>query len=103
MLSVAAIETLFRAERARVLATTIRVVNGDFDLAEEIVQEAFAAAIAQWPAKGTPDEPRAWLIPVARNKAIGGIPRRVKLRSRAQQAREATRDAPREDTLGPEL
>src|SRR5258705_2814089 len=103
MLSVAAIETLFRAERARVLATTIRVVNGDFDLAEEIVQEAFAAAIAQWPVKGTPDEPRAWLIAVARNKAIDAIRRRVKLRSRAQQAREASGEAPVEDSVEHEL
>ena len=62
------------------LATTIRVVNGDFDLAEEIVQEAFAAALARWPVEGTPDEPRAWLISVARNKAIDTIRRRVKLR-----------------------
>ena len=80
MLSVAAIETVFRAERARVLATTIRVTNGDFDLAEEMVQDAFAAAIARWPVEGTPDEPRAWLISVARNKAIDTIRRRVKLR-----------------------
>jgi RNA polymerase sigma-70 factor (ECF subfamily) len=79
--SVAAIETVFRQERARVLATTIRVTNGDFDLAEEIVQEAFAAALARWPVEGTPDEPRAWLISVARNKAIDTIRRRVKLRA----------------------
>ena len=81
MQSVAAIETVFRQERARVLATTIRVTNGDFDLAEEIVQEAFAAALARWPTEGTPAEPRAWLISVARNKAIDTIRRRVKLRA----------------------
>lgn len=81
MLSVAAIETVFRQERARVLATTIRVTNGDFDLAEEIVQEAFAAALDRWPTEGTPDEPRAWLVSVARNKAIDTIRRRVKLRA----------------------
>ena len=80
MLSVAAIEAVFRAERARVLATTIRVTNGDFDLAEEMVQEAFAAALARWPVEGTPDEPRAWLVSVARNKAIDTIRRRIKLR-----------------------
>jgi RNA polymerase sigma-70 factor, ECF subfamily len=76
----AAIEETFRRERARVLATTIRVANGDFDLAEEMVQEAFAAALASWPVDGTPDEPRAWLIGVARNKAIDAIRRRIKLR-----------------------
>ncbi|MGE0401804.1 MAG: RNA polymerase sigma factor [Kofleriaceae bacterium] len=80
MLSVAAIEAVFRAERARVLATTIRVTNGDFDLAEEMVQEAFAAALARWPVEGTPDEPRAWLTQVARNKAVDTIRRRIKLR-----------------------
>jgi RNA polymerase sigma-70 factor, ECF subfamily len=78
--SAAAIEAVFRAERARVLATTIRVTHGDFDLAEEAVQEAFAAAIARWPGEGTPDEPRGWLISVARHKAIDAIRRRVKLR-----------------------
>jgi RNA polymerase sigma-70 factor (ECF subfamily) len=80
MQSAAAIEAVFRAERARALATTIRVTHGDFDLAEEAVQDAFAAAIARWPREGTPDEPRGWLISVARNKAIDAIRRRVKLR-----------------------
>ena len=80
MQSAAAIEAVFRAERARVLATTIRVTHGDFDLAEEAVQDAFAAAIARWPTEGTPDEPRGWLIAVARYKAIDVIRRRVKLR-----------------------
>jgi RNA polymerase sigma-70 factor (ECF subfamily) len=77
----AAIEQVFRAERARVLATTIRICNGDFELAEEMVQDAFAAALAQWPGEGTPAEPRAWLIQTARNKAIDAIRRRVKLRA----------------------
>jgi RNA polymerase sigma-70 factor, ECF subfamily len=76
----AAIEAVFRGERARVLATTIRVTHGDFELAEEAVQEAFAAALARWPTEGTPDEPRRWLISVARNKAVDTIRRRVKLR-----------------------
>jgi RNA polymerase sigma-70 factor (ECF subfamily) len=81
MQSAAAIEAVFRRERARVLATTIRVSHGDFDLAEEAVQDAFAAAIARWPVEGTPDEPRGWLISVARHKAIDAIRRRVKLRA----------------------
>ena len=80
MQSAAAIEAVFRSERARVLATTIRITHGDFDLAEEAVQDAFAAAIARWPAEGTPDEPRGWLVSVARNKAVDAIRRRVKLR-----------------------
>jgi RNA polymerase sigma-70 factor, ECF subfamily len=77
----AAIADVFRAERARVLATVIRVCNGDFELAEEAVQEAFAAALSRWPAEGIPDEPRGWLVSVARNKAVDTIRRRVKLRS----------------------
>ena len=80
MQTAAAIADVFRAERARVLATTIRACNGDFDLAEEMVQEAFAAALARWPVEGTPEEPRHWLIAVARNKAVDQIRRRVKLR-----------------------
>ena len=76
----AAIADVFRAERARVLATVIRVCNGDFELAEEAVQDAFAAALVRWPAEGMPDEPRGWLVSVARFKAIDTIRRRVKLR-----------------------
>jgi RNA polymerase sigma-70 factor, ECF subfamily len=76
----AAIADVFRAERARVLATTIRACNGDFELAEEAVQDAFEAALARWPNEGFPDEPRPWLISVARNKAVDQIRRRVKLR-----------------------
>jgi RNA polymerase sigma-70 factor, ECF subfamily len=77
----AAIADVFRGERARVLATVIRVCNGDFELAEEAVQDAFTAALARWPSEGLPDEPRGWLVSVARNKAIDTIRRRVKLRS----------------------
>ncbi len=77
----AAIEAVFRDERARVLATTIRAAGGDFDLAEEAVQDAFTAALARWPGEGMPAEPRGWLISVARNKAIDAIRRRVKLRA----------------------
>lgn len=77
--SVATIEAVFRSERARVLATTIRVTNGDFELAEEAVQDAFAAALEAWQA-GVPAEPRGWLVQVARNKAIDTIRRRIKLR-----------------------
>jgi RNA polymerase sigma-70 factor (ECF subfamily) len=74
-----AIEAVFRSERARVLATTIRVTNGDFDLAEEAVQDAFTAALEGWQA-GIPEEPRGWLVLAARNKAIDTIRRRIKLR-----------------------
>jgi RNA polymerase sigma-70 factor (ECF subfamily) len=81
MLPVAAIADVFRAERTRVLATVIRICNGDFELAEEAVQEAFAAAVVRWPGEGRPAEPRAWLITVARHKAIDQIRRNAKLRA----------------------
>ncbi len=75
-----AIADVFRAERSRVLATMIRACHGDFDLAEEAVQDAFEAALARWPTEGIPGEPRGWLIQVGRHKAIDQIRRRVKLR-----------------------
>jgi RNA polymerase sigma-70 factor (ECF subfamily) len=68
------IEEVFRREGARVLATLIRLL-GDFDIAEEARQEAFTAAIEQWPVRGTPENPRAWLIAAGRNKAIDRIRR----------------------------
>jgi RNA polymerase sigma-70 factor (ECF subfamily) len=80
MQSAAAIADVFRAERARVLATTIRACNGDFELAEEAVQDAFEAALARWPNEGFPDEPRGWLVSVARHKVVDQIRRNIKLR-----------------------
>lgn len=50
------------------LASTIRVMNGDFDLAEDVVQEAFAAAPARWPVEGEPAQLREWLISIARHQ-----------------------------------
>ncbi len=82
------IADLFRVERARVLATVIRLVGGDFDLAEELVQDAFAAALAQWPASGIPDNPRAWLIRAAHLKGIDQIRRRVRYRAVIDAQRE---------------
>jgi RNA polymerase sigma-70 factor (ECF subfamily) len=69
------IAALYRTDRGRIVATLIRLL-GDFDLAEEMAQEAFAAALAQWPASGVPERPRAWLVQTARNKAIDGWRRR---------------------------
>ena len=67
-------ETLYREERPRALATLIRLL-GDFDLAEEALQEAFAAALDQWPAAGLPRNPRAWLVSTGRHKAIDRLRR----------------------------
>jgi len=73
-----AIEAVFRREANQVLATLIRLLR-DFDLAQEARQEAFAAAIEQWPTAGIPDNPRAWLIHIGRNKGIDAIRRRTAL------------------------
>ncbi|MGO8992402.1 MAG: RNA polymerase sigma factor [Polyangiaceae bacterium] len=70
-----AIEQVFRSEGARVLATLIRVLR-DFDLAEEVAQDAFAAALEQWPGEGVPANPHAWLVKTARHKAIDRVRRR---------------------------
>src|SRR6201981_2932561 len=71
------IETLYRSESGRVLATLVRLL-GDLDLAEEAMHEAFATALESWPRTGVPDQPRPWLISTARNKAIDGIRRRTR-------------------------
>jgi RNA polymerase sigma-70 factor, ECF subfamily len=73
------IDQVYRNESGRILATLIRAVGGDFDLAEEVLQEAIAAALVQWPETGAPDNPRAWLIGAARHKAIDQIRRRKSL------------------------
>src|SRR5438270_62487 len=65
----ATIEEVYRTEWGRIVATLIRLV-GDFDLAEEVAQEAFAAAVQDWPTAGIPKQPRAWIIQSARHKAI---------------------------------
>jgi RNA polymerase sigma-70 factor (ECF subfamily) len=70
------IDEIFRAEHGRILATLIRLL-GDFDVAEEALQEAFAAALEQWPAAGTPANPVAWLVGAARHKAIDRLRRRA--------------------------
>jgi RNA polymerase sigma-70 factor (ECF subfamily) len=71
------IEEVFRRESRRVLATLIRLL-GDFDLAEEALQDAFAEAVAKWPETGVPANPRAWLISTGRFKAIDQVRRRAK-------------------------
>jgi RNA polymerase sigma-70 factor, ECF subfamily len=71
---VATLEQVFRDEWGRVLAALIGFL-GDFELAEEAAQEAFATAAERWPRDGTPDNPRAWLVTTARNRAIDRIRR----------------------------
>jgi RNA polymerase sigma-70 factor (ECF subfamily) len=71
------VEQIYRAESRRVLATLIRLL-GDFDLAEEAMQEAFAAAVEHWPTEGLPGNPRAWLVSTGRFKAIDSLRRRAR-------------------------
>jgi RNA polymerase sigma-70 factor (ECF subfamily) len=68
------VEQAFRDEWGRVLAALIGFL-GDFDLAEEAAQEAFAIAAARWPVEGTPESPRAWLVTTARNRAVDRLRR----------------------------
>jgi RNA polymerase sigma-70 factor, ECF subfamily len=71
------IEQTYRSESRRVLATLIRLL-GDFDLAEEAMQEAFATAVERWPTEGVPRNPRAWLVSTGRFKAIDALRRRAR-------------------------
>src|SRR5436190_18450173 len=77
------IEKIFRDEAGRAMATLIRLV-GDFDLAEDVLQDAFAVALERWPQGGLPSIPRAWLVNVGRNKAIDRIRRNVAFRGKQQ-------------------
>jgi RNA polymerase sigma-70 factor (ECF subfamily) len=101
------LETLYRSESGRILATLVRLL-GDLDLAEEAMHEAFAAAMDTWPQAGIPDKPRPWLISTARFKAIDGMRRRARfdgvekelalhLEARSHEAREAPQDDEIED------
>ena len=78
------IEQIFREESARILATLIRLL-GSFDLAEEVTQEAFAAALQQWPLQGVPANPRAWLVSTARHKAIDIMRRSARFESKREE------------------
>ena len=73
-----AIERVYLEERGRILATLIRLLGGDFDRAEDALAAALAAALQQWPRSGPPDNPRAWLIRVARNKAVDDFRRHAR-------------------------
>ncbi len=92
MASAANVEVVLRREAGRVFATLIRLL-GDFDLAEEARQEAFAAALEQWPEQGMPANARAWLIRTGRNKAIDQIRRATTFRTKIVHLESATAEA----------
>src|SRR5207302_3867028 len=71
------VDAVYRSDSRRVLATLIRLL-GDFDLAEEALHDAFTAAVERWPSDGVPDNPRAWLVPTGRFKAIDQLRRRAR-------------------------
>jgi RNA polymerase sigma-70 factor (ECF subfamily) len=89
----------FREESGRAVATLIRAI-GDFDLAEEAVQEAFVVALERWPHEGTPDNPGAWITQVARNRAIDKIRREGVLRDKLEVLRHLE-DLQAEPEAGP--
>src|SRR5499433_3162517 len=82
-----AVDAIYRSESRRVLATLIRLL-GDFELAEEALHDAFAAAVEQWPREGTPDHPRAWLVSTGRFKAIDAMRRRARFDASQQELAE---------------
>jgi RNA polymerase sigma-70 factor, ECF subfamily len=86
------VENVFRREAGRVLATLIRLL-GDFDLAEEARQDAFASALEQWPKQGVPANPRAWLIHIGRNKGIDRVRRDIVFRGKIIDRETATAEA----------
>jgi RNA polymerase sigma-70 factor, ECF subfamily len=89
------VDAVYRSDSRRVLATLIRLL-GDFDLAEDALQDAFAAAVEQWPRDGVPANPRAWLVSAGRFKAIDAIRRRdrfnASLAQLAEQLDESAQD-----------
>lgn len=96
----ATVDAVYRAESRRVLATLIRLL-GDFELAEEALHDAFAAAVEQWPRDGVPANPRTWLISTGRFRAIDAMRRRARfdasLAEIAARLDSHNQDAPGED------
>ena len=98
------IASIYRADSRRVLATLIRLLNGNFDLAEEALHDAFAAAVEQWPRDGVPANPRSWLVSAGRFRAIDTLRRRARFdESLATIARELEESASPPSTRDDEL
>ena len=95
------IERVFREERGRVLAALIGVL-GDFDVAEDALQDAVAVAVERWPREGTPANPAGWLVAVARNRAIDRIRREQTLRRKTELLARAQRLPDDEEAVIPD-
>jgi RNA polymerase sigma-70 factor, ECF subfamily len=99
----AAVQACYSSDWGKIVATLIRSF-GDFDLAEEVAQEAFTAAVDQWRETGVPDSPPAWIIQTARHKAIDRIRRQTKFREKVETfASEFTDVVPEPDYLSSEI
>lgn len=94
------IAALYRNESRRILATLIRLLQGNFDLAEDALQEAFTAALAQWPHDGIPSNPRAWLVSTGRFKAIDRLRKRTRLDSHLNELAQTLEAEPEAHFLG---
>lgn len=96
------VERVFRDESSRVLATLIRLL-GDFDAAEEAMQDAFAAAVERWPRDGLPANPRAWLVSAGRHRAIDRLRRDARFAARVDEIAESAWTADAGEPRGEDL
>ena len=94
----AILDEVYATESRRILATLIRLLGGDFDLAEEALHEAVIAAMEHWPKDGVPDNPRAWLVTTGRFKAIDRIRRRARLDTDLEEVAENLQAEPFDPT-----
>ncbi|HEX6750534.1 MAG TPA: RNA polymerase sigma factor [Longimicrobium sp.] len=97
-----AVDAVYRTDSRRVLATLIRLLDGDFDLAEEALHDAFAAALQRWPRDGIPANPRAWLVSAGRFKAIDAMRRRARFDARLADVAEHLASSRTDQELGDE-
>src|ERR1043165_290590 len=91
------IEAVFRIEWARLLAGLARFVRGDLGTAEELAQDAFVAALETWPRDGIPREPGAWLMQVAKNRALKRVDRQRRWVQKEAEIRQAMADRQERD------
>jgi RNA polymerase sigma-70 factor (ECF subfamily) len=94
------LEQLYRDDFGRIIASLIHLI-GDFELAEDVTQEAFAAAVEQWPREGVPQNPRAWIIGTARHKAIDRIRRQTRFAERSEELTRMLEDDAAADEVAP--